>query len=83
MPRWPCRGALDASLPPPPYHVYPCLTLLPGSTDRSFRPLKASLGAALEPTLLSSGVVHASPKVNSSKELMGADTGHEQEGSRG
>lgn len=60
--------------------MYPHLTLLPGSTDRSFRPQKTSVGAATEPALLSSGVVHASPKVNKSTELMGADTGQEAGG---
>lgn len=63
-----------------PTITYPHLTLLPGSTDRSFRPGKTSLGAATEAVLLSSGVVHTSPRLNKSKELMGADTGHEAGG---
>lgn len=72
--------ALDASPSSPPLITYSHLTLLPGSTDRSLRPLKTLLGAATEPALLSSGVVHTSPKVNKSRELMGADTGHEAGG---
>lgn len=70
-----------SQLPSPhPTIMYPHRTLLPGSTDRSFRPWKTSLGAATEPALLSRGLVHASPKVNKSMELMVADTGHEAGG---
>lgn len=65
---------------PQPHSTLSCphLTLLPGSTDKSVRPRKTSLGAAPEPALLSSGVVHATPRMNKSRELMGADPGREQ-----
>lgn len=58
----------------------PHLTLLPGSTDRSVRPRKTSLGAVTGPALLSSGVVHTIAKMNRSRELMGVDTEREAGG---
>lgn len=73
-------GPLRPASPLRPTTPHPHLTLLPGSTDRSFRPWKTSLGAAIVAVLFSSGVAHASPRVNKSKELMGADTGHEAGG---
>lgn len=54
------------------------LTLLLGPTDKSVRPWKASPGAATEPAALSSGVAHATPRMNKSRELMGADPAREQ-----
>lgn len=73
--------ALGMSQPAPHSTIaYPHLTLLAGSTDRSVRPWKTSLGAATEPMLLSSGVIHAIPKTKKSTELMGAEAGHEAGG---
>lgn len=72
--RWP-------PLPPPQtHHLLP--TLLPGSTDRSVRPRKPSLGTATGSVLLNSGVIHTVPKMNKSTELIGADTGLRQERSQ-
>ena len=78
-PQAPFWGAIPPIIWPQPHSTLsrPHLTLLPGSTDRSFRPWKTSLGAASEPALLSSGVVHATPRMNKSRELMGADPGRE------
>lgn len=85
QPPTPTQVALKGGPLRPASHLHPTtmcphLTLLPGSTDRSFRPWKTSLGAAIEAVLLSSGVVHTSPRVSKSKELMGADTGQEAGG---
>lgn len=66
--------------PHPPPIPPQLLTLLPGSTDRSVRPRKTSLGAAPAPELLSSGVTHVMPTMNKSMELMWADPGHEAGG---
>lgn len=65
---------------PSPSYLPP--TLLPGSTDRSVRPLKPSLGTATGSVLLNSGVMHTVPKMNKSTELIGADTGLRQERSQ-
>lgn len=79
---WPCReGPRDTDPHPHPPPIPPqLLTLLPGSTDRSVRPRKTSLGAAPAPELLSSGVTHVMPTMNKSMELMWADPGHEAGG---
>lgn len=73
--------AFELSQPPStPTVTHPHLTLLAGSTDRSVRARKTSLGAAAGPALLSSGVIHTIATVNKSTELMGADTGREAGG---
>jgi hypothetical protein len=75
-----CRGEPWGWVSPPcATTMNPHLTLLPGSTDRSVRPRKSSLGAASRPVLLSSGVIHTVPMMNRSTELMGADTRLRQE----
>lgn len=55
---------------------------MPGSTDKSIRPRKPSLGTVIGSLMLNSGVIHTVPKMKKSTELIGADTGLRQERSQ-